>query len=444
MSDLPRKAVARTARLAALPLGFAGRSAMGMGRRLGGANAEQVMTEVQQRTAEQLFRTLGELKGGAMKLGQTLSVLEAALPEEVTAPYRDQLIRLQDSAPPMSATTVHHVLATELGTKWRHKLVELDDEPAAAASIGQVHRGRWEDGREVAVKVQYPGAGDALMSDLRQIGRVARTFGGMLPGIDIKPLVEELQARVAEELDYGLEAEAQQAFADVFGDDPDFVVPNVVMHSERVLVSEWVETTSSIARLIGKGTQEERNHYGDLYVRFLFEGPARVGMLHADPHPGNFRMLPTEDGALGGLGVVDYGAVARLPERSLPRSIGSLIRIAMYDDYEDVLDGLRAEGFIKPNISVDPDELRAYLAPFVEPARQETFKFSRAWMREQFQRIQDPRQPGSTLALRLNLPPSYLLIHRVWIGSIGVLCQLEAELPFKQMLTEALPGFAEA
>jgi predicted unusual protein kinase regulating ubiquinone biosynthesis (AarF/ABC1/UbiB family) len=444
MSDLPRKAVARTARLAALPLGFAGRSAMGMGRRLGGASAEQVMTEVQQRTAEQLFRTLGELKGGAMKLGQTLSVLEAALPEELTAPYRDQLIRLQDSAPPMSASTVHHVLASELGTKWRHRLVELDDVPAAAASIGQVHRGRWADGREVAVKVQYPGAGDALMSDLRQIGRVARTFGGMLPGIDIKPLVEELQARVAEELDYGLEAESQQAFADEFRDDPDFIVPNVVMHSDKVLVSEWVETTSSIARLIDKGTQEERNHYGDLYVRFLFEGPARVGMLHADPHPGNFRMLPTADGVLGGLGVVDYGAVARLPEKSLPRSIGSLIRIAMYDDYEDVLDGLRAEGFIKPNISVDPAELRAYLAPFVEPARNDTFKFSREWMRGQFQRLQDPRQPGSTLALRLNLPPSYLLIHRVWVGSIGVLCQLGAELPFRAMLTEALPGFAEA
>jgi predicted unusual protein kinase regulating ubiquinone biosynthesis (AarF/ABC1/UbiB family) len=444
MSDLPRKAVARTARLAALPLGFAGRSAMGMGRRLGGASAEQVMTEVQQRTAEQLFKTLGELKGGAMKLGQTLSVLEAALPEELTAPYRDQLIRLQDSAPPMSATTVHHVLATELGTKWRHRLVELDDAPAAAASIGQVHRGRWVDGREVAVKVQYPGAGDALMSDLRQIGRVARTFGGMLPGIDIKPLVEELQARVAEELDYGLEAEAQQAFADEFRDDPDFVVPNVVMHSDKVLVSEWVETTSSIARLIDKGTQEERNHYGDLYVRFLFEGPARVGMLHADPHPGNFRLLPTADGALGGIGVVDYGAVARLPEKSLPRSIGSLIRIAMYDDYEDVLDGLRAEGFIKPNISVDPAELRAYLAPFVEPAKNDTFKFSREWMRGQFQRLQDPRQPGSTLVLRLNLPPSYLLIHRVWVGSIGVLCQLGAELPFRAMLTEALPGFAEA
>ena len=124
------------------------------------------------------------------------------------------------------------------------------------------------------------------------------------------------------------------------------------------------------------------------------------------------------------------------------RSIGSLIRIAMYDEYADVLEGLRAEGFVKPRITVDPGELRDYLGPFIEPARTATFAFSRAWMREQFQRIQDPRQPGSTLALRLNLPPSYLLIHRVWIGSIGVLCQLEAELPFREILEDALPGFA--
>ncbi|MDX6299002.1 MAG: hypothetical protein QOF53_216 [Nocardioidaceae bacterium] len=442
MSELPRKAVARTARLAALPLGFAGRTAFGMGRRLGGAPADAVMSDVQQRTAEQLFRTLGDLKGGAMKMGQALSILESALPEELAAPYRRQLTRLQDSAPPMSATTVHHVLATELGTSWRKKLLDLDDNPAAAASIGQVHKARWVDGREVAVKVQYPGAGDALLSDLRQISRLARTFGGMVPGIDIKPLVEELQARVSEELDYRLEAEAQHAFAEAFRGDPEFLVPDVLAHTDKVLVSEWVDSPASLARLIAEGTQEERNHYGELYARFLFEGPARAGMLHADPHPGNFRVLPTEDGELGGIGVVDYGAVARLPERQLPRTIGSLIRIAMYDDYSDVLDGLRAEGFVKPNITIDPGELRDYLSPFIEPATSETFTFSRAWMRGQFQRLQDPRQPGSLLALRLNLPPSYLLIHRVWIGSIGVLCQLEAELPFRAMLEESLPGFA--
>jgi predicted unusual protein kinase regulating ubiquinone biosynthesis (AarF/ABC1/UbiB family) len=442
MAELPRRAVARTARLAALPLGFAGRTAVGVGKRIGGAPAETVMTDVQQRTAEQLFKTLGDLKGGAMKMGQALSILESALPEELAAPYRAQLTRLQDSAPPMSATTVHHVLATELGTSWRKQLVEFADDPAAAASIGQVHRGRWVDGRQVAVKVQYPGAGDALMGDLRQIARVARTFGSLVPGIDIKPLVAEMQARLAEELDYRLEGEAQQAFAEEFSGDPWFTVPHVVANTDKVLVSEWVDSKASLARLIAEGTQEERNHYGELYVRFLFEGPARVGMLHADPHPGNFRILPTVDGSLGGLGIVDFGAVARLPEKSLPHTIGSLIRIAMYDDYADVLEGLRAEGFVKPRITIDPEELRDYLSPFIEPALPERFAFSRAWMREQFQRIQDPRQPGSTLALRLNLPPSYLLIHRTWIGSIGVLCQLEAELPFRAILEEALPGFA--
>jgi predicted unusual protein kinase regulating ubiquinone biosynthesis (AarF/ABC1/UbiB family) len=443
MTDLPRKAAARTARLAALPLGFAGRTAVGVGRRLGGAPADAVMTDVQQRTAEQLFRTLGELKGGAMKMGQALSILESALPEEVAAPYRAQLTKLQDSAPPMSGTTVHTVLARELGPGWRKKLVAFDDNPAAAASIGQVHRGRWHDGREVAIKIQYPGAGEALMADLRQLGRVARTFGGMVPGIDIKPLIAELQARVTEELDYSLEAQAQQQFAEEFAGDPDFFVPHVVAATDTVLISEWVESRSSLARLIAEGTQEERDHYGELYVRFLFAGPARTGMLHADPHPGNFRVLPTTDGSLGGLGVVDFGAVARLPERELPRSIGTLMRIAMLDDYDEVIEHLRAEGFIKPNIRIDPGDLRDYLGPFIEPAREERFRFSRQWMREQFQRLNDPREPNYTLTLKLNLPPSYLLIHRVWIGGIGVMSQLEASAPFRQILTESLPGFAE-
>jgi hypothetical protein len=118
------------------------------------------------------------------------------------------------------------------------------------------------------------------------------------------------------------------------------------------------------------------------------------------------------------------------------------MRIAMYDDYAEVLTNLRAEGFVKPNITVSPDELRSYLSPFIEPAVEPTFTFSRDWMREQFQRVQDLRQPGSTVGLRLNLPPAYLLIHRVWLGAIGVLCQLEAELPFRAVLEESLPGFA--
>jgi predicted unusual protein kinase regulating ubiquinone biosynthesis (AarF/ABC1/UbiB family) len=442
MADLPRKAASRTAKLAALPLGYAGRTAVGFGRRIGGAPADAVLSEIQQRTAEQLFKTLGELKGGAMKFGQALSVLEAALPDEVAAPYREQLTRLQDSAPPMPTQTVRDQLTKDLGDDWPERLVWLDGGPTAAASIGQVHKGRWVDDRDVAVKVQYPGAGEALMSDLRQLARVARSVGPLIPGIDIKPLIAEVQARAADELDYTLEAEAQRAFADAFRDDPDIVVPDVVAVGETTLVTEWLDSAHSLAHVIREGTQEERDHYGNLFVRFLFAGPARTGMLHADPHPGNYRVIPSDDGSPGRLGVLDFGAVARLETRGLPEAMGRLIRIAADADREGLEAGLRAEGFIKDRVRIDPDLLLDYLAPFVEPTKVDSFRFTREWMREQFQRINNPKEPTYTVALKLNLPPSYLLIHRTWLGGIGVLSQLEAEVEFYDILSEYLPGFA--
>ena len=450
MTELPRKAAARTARLAGLPLGYAGRQALGLGKRLGGKPAEAVLTEVQQRTAEQLFRTLGELKGGAMKFGQALSVLEAALPEEVSAPYREHLTALQDSAPPMPTATVRQQLTSHLGDDWAEWLVWLDGAPTAAASIGQVHRGRWVDHvpgsdgteREVAVKVQYPGAGEALMGDLRQIARVARSVAPVFPGIDIKPLVTELQARAADELDYQLEAEAQAAYAEAFDGHPDIVVPRVVAVGGEVLVTEWMDSAHSLAHVIREGTQEERDHYGELFVRFLFEGPRRTGMLHADPHPGNFRILPGDDGGLGRLGVLDFGAVARLADGRLPTAMGRLMRIALDSDEESLVAGLRAEGFIKERIDVDPALVLRYLAPFVEPAAEERFTFTREWMREQFERVNDPRSETFTIATKLNLPTSYLLIHRTWLGAIGLLSQLGATASFREILEDSLPGFA--
>ncbi len=443
VSDLPRKAAARTAKLAALPLGYAGRTALGFGKRMGGASAEAVLTEVQQRTAEQLFRVLGDLKGGAMKFGQAMSIFEAALPDELAAPYREQLTRLQDSAPPMPTMTVREILSRELGADWKDHLVELDSVPAAAASIGQVHKGRWADGREVAVKVQYPGSAEALTSDLRQIARVARGLGPLIPGLDIKPLIAELQARAVEELDYQLEAKAQRAFALEFRDDPDIVVPDVVAAAGTVLVTEWMHSDHSLARTIRTGTQAERDHYGYLFLRFMFEAPLRTAMLHADPHPGNFRPLPAADGSPGRLGVLDFGAVARLRDRQLPRALGALIRIATMEDYEQLVTALRDEGFIRERIHIDADQLRAYLGPFIEPASSEEFHFSRTWMQQQFRRLNDPRGEAYPVMLRLNLPPAYMLIHRTFAGGIGVLSQLEATVPFRKVMLDSLPGFAD-
>lgn len=436
VSDLPRKALSRTAKLATLPLGAAGRATVGLGRRLGGAPADAISAEFQRRTAEQLFSVLGELKGGAMKVGQMLSMMESAMPEEFAAPYRATLTKLQDSAPPMPASTVHAILSRELGVRWRARFEEFDDLPAAAASIGQVHRGVLKDGREVAVKLQYPGAAEALRADLRQLGRVARTFGSWVPGLELKPLIAELQERIGEELDYDREAQAQQQYAVAFADHPEFVVPRVIKHSPQVIVSEWIEGRP-LSGLIADGTKTERDEIGLKYVRFMFSGPKLAGLLHSDPHPGNFRVM-----ADGRLGVVDFGLCARLPG-GLPPAIGRLLRVSLAGDGDAVVEGLRAEGFIKPRMTIDGDQLIEYLAPFAEPARVERFQFNRAWMRAQTARTSDFRSPDAALALRLNLPPSYLLIHRVWIGGVAVLSQLEAEAPFRSVLEEFLPGFAD-
>ena len=274
---------------------------MGVGKRLTGRSADSVMTEFQQRTAEQLFKVLGDLKGGAMKVGQALSVFEAAMPEDLAAPYRDALTRLQEDAPPLAAATVHKVLASQLGPDWRTLFRAFNDKPTAAASIGQVHKGVWSDGRPVAVKIQYPGAGKALLSDMNQLGRMGRLFRVLSPGLDIKPLLRELKERVAEELDYRLEATSQHAFAVAYADDPDIFVPDVLAGADRVLVTEWTDGTP-LSAILRKGSAEERDRVGLLYVRFLLSGPARAGLLHADPHPGNYRVL-----ADGRLGVLDFG-----------------------------------------------------------------------------------------------------------------------------------------
>ena len=422
--------------MAALPVSYAGRTALGFGKRVGGKPAEAVTAELQQRTAEQMFKVLGELKGGAMKVGQALSIFEAALPEEFAAPYRATLTRLQDAAPPLPAETIHRILADELGDDWRDRFAEFSDVPAAAASIGQVHKATWHDGRVVAVKVQYPGADKALMADLNQLARMGKMFAAWIPGIEIRPLIDELRERVAEELDYLRESQSQRAYAAAFEGDPDFLIPHVLSASPHVLITEWVDGTP-LSAVIAAGTQEERDLAVTLLERFLLCGPARAGLLHADPHPGNFRMTPD-----GRLCVLDFGAVAHLPD-GLPLAMGTLLRLAQSGDAETVLEGLRVEGFVRPHIDVDPEQVLSYLDPFVEPARHETFTFSRDWMRGQFTRLNDIRNPDFTVGLKLNLPPSYALIHRVWLGTIGVLCQLGATVPMRAELEQWAPGFVE-
>lgn len=440
---LPVNALSRGFKLASLPVGFAGRTTLGVGRRLAGAPAEAVLLEIQRRTAEQLFTVLGQLKGGAMKFGQAMSIFEAALPDELAKPYRETLTRLQDAAPPMPPSVVHRVMTMEFGDDWREQFPTFEDTPAASASIGQVHKATWisEDGAkpiDVAVKLQYPGAGKALRSDLRQLARLGRVFALIAPAVDVEGIIEELQKRVVEELDYRREAESQNAFADAYADDPDIVIPRAVASTDHALVTTWLESTGSLAGVIAHGTKEERDRFGRLYIHFLFTGPARAGLLHADPHPGNYRILDS-----GQLGVVDFGAVDRLPE-GVPAELGRLVRLAVDESAEELEVELRRLGFLRGNANLTTEAIARYVGPFTEPAQTEEFSFSRDWIREQVARVSAPTAEGMGMSLRINLPREYVLIHRVAVGGVGVLSQLGATVRVPEVLAESLPGYADA
>ncbi|OLR90229.1 ABC1 kinase family protein [Actinokineospora bangkokensis] len=433
---MPRKTVARTARLASIPLGVAGRAVGGWGKRLAGQSADEVSAERTAKTAEQVFAVLGQLKGGAMKFGQALSVFEAAVPDELAEPYREALTKLQAAAPPMSARTMHRVLAEQLGAGWAQRFAEFDDEPAAAASIGQVHRAVWRDGRSVAVKVQYPGADEALMSDLRQLQRFSRLFQPFAPGVEMKPLLQELSERMVEELDYRAEADNQRAFAKAFAGDERVLVPRVVASAPKVTITEWVEGTP-LSKVIAGGTPEERDRAGTLLAEFHFSSPSRVGLLHSDPHPGNFMLTPD-----GRLCVIDFGAIARLPE-GVPRPLGVMTRLAVDGDPEQLSALMRAEHFIRPGMKLDPNDVLAYLGPFAEPASVEVFHFTRRWMQRQAGRVGDMRGQDFKTGRSLNLPPQYLLIQRVTAGATGILCQLDAHVAIRDIISHWLPGFAD-
>ncbi len=202
----------------------------------------------------------------------------------------------------------------------------------------------------------------------------------------------------------------------------------------RVLVQEWLEGVplAAVARTAG---QPERDRVAALYQRFLVQGPERVGLLHTDPHPGNFRVLPD-----GRLGVLDFGSTLELP--GMPETFGRLIAALLADDPGLVLERLREAGFVRPGAHLDVAKLVDYMAPFTGPARSDAFRFSRSWLRGEFGRVNDPRDPDFAVALQLRMPPEHLFTHRVWLGMVGVLCQLEATVPVRPVLERWLPGFA--
>ena len=433
--DIKRGSARRNAKLASLPVGMAGRAALGFGKRLTGKSKDDVNAELMEKAANQLFNVLGELKGGAMKVGQALSVLEAAIPEEFGEPYREALTKLQKDAPPLSAAKVHRVLDGQLGTKWRDRFTSFDDEPVASASIGQVHKGVWSDGREVAVKIQYPGADEALRADLKTMRRLTSMLKQLAPGADVQAVVDELIERTEMELDYRLEADNQRAFAKAYEGHPHFFVPHVVGSAPKVMVSEWTEG-KSMAEIIRKGTPDERDLCGTRLFELTFDAPTRVGMMHGDAHPGNFMMM-----ADGRMTVIDFGAVAPLPD-GLPVEMGMMIRYALDKNYDLLLPAMEKIGFIRAGEQLSVEAVDEMLAQYVEPMQVPVFHYTRKWLQRHAAQNMERAPQQIKMARQMDLPASLAIPLRVIGSTVAISCQLDCHVPVQAMALELSPGFA--
>jgi predicted unusual protein kinase regulating ubiquinone biosynthesis (AarF/ABC1/UbiB family) len=435
--DIKRGRTARNAKLASLPVGMAGRAALGLGKRLAGKSRDDVNAELMEKAAGQLFAVLGELKGGAMKVGQALSVLEAAIPEEFGAPYREALTKLQKDAPPLSAPKVHRVLDGQLGTKWRDRFASFDDTPVASASIGQVHKGVWADGREVAVKIQYPGADEALRADLKTMRRMTSVLKQLAPGADVQAVVDELIERTEMELDYRLEANNQRAFAKAYEGHPHFLIPHIVGSAPKVVVSEW-GAGKPMAEIISKGSTDERDLCGTRLFELTFDAPARVGMMHGDAHPGNFMLAPD-----GRMIVIDFGAVAPLPD-GLPVEMGRMIRFALEKDYDELLPTMAKVGFIQPGEDISIEEIDAMLRQYVEPVEVPVFHYTRKWLQRHAASNMERAPQQLKMARQMDLPASLAIPLRVIGSTVAISCQLNCHVPVLEMAEELIPGFAES
>jgi predicted unusual protein kinase regulating ubiquinone biosynthesis (AarF/ABC1/UbiB family) len=395
------------------------------------------------------------------------------MPEEVAAPYRSALRRLTDAAPPMPAGAAHRVVAADLGAAfgpgWRERLVAFGDTPVAAASIGQVHRGRWRDDRgqviEVAVKVQYPGVGQALRSDLRQARLLARVMA-RLTRLNVTGLADELALRIVEELDYVREGRVQGEVAAAFGDRvPEVIagaraagvreppgrtrvtVPAVYAATPRVLITRWLDGVSLSALLDGRmdllpeGWRElSPGDAADLAARLLghalYAPAACTGWMHADLHPGNFLLLPG-----GRLGMLDFGAVAAVPG-GIPVPFGQLAAAVLAGDGPTAVRLARQAGALAPGHQLDPRLAVELLHPIVATAAAGTFTYSRPWLRGLMAHFTEPR---FVPALRNLTPPrEYALVWRATLSAAGLYAQLGATVPTRGFHLAYSPGFRDS
>jgi len=367
--------------------------------------------------AEAVTRTMGEMKGVVMKLGQMMSFVSDGLAPE----YRAALQSLQSAAPPMEFPAIRDVAERELGMPLERAFARFDVEPLAAASIGQVHRARLPSGEEVAVKVQYPGVADAIRADLGNAAFLYRIVALFYPSLEPGPIIDELRSRISEELDYAVEARNQRAFRALYDGHPFIRIPRVYgSHSSaRVLTTEFV-TGRRFAELVDADAAT-RNRVAEILYRFVFGSINRHGVFNADPQPGNY--LYDDHGRVAFL---DYGCVKYVPEPMLT-TWNRMVEAYLAGDVARFRVLLADAGFVGERAPVASDLLFDYFGMYYEPfASDRVYAFSSEYVRRSVQMLVRPQGRFEAVLRHINLPRDYALVNRLSLGVTSILTNLGA------------------
>ena len=381
------------------------------------------------RTSEDVARELGNMKGALMKFGQLLSFIMEALPDDA----QKAMATLQSDATPMAPALASKMVTDELGQPPERIFLDWGVVPVAAASVGQVHRAVTRDGRDVAVKVQYPGVADAIDSDLdnaEAFYRLGTAF--VLKGLDAKGLVDELRNRMRDELDYGLEAANQTEFANYFAGHPFIAIPAIdpATSTKRVLTSEWVDGLSW-ADFESSAEGPARRRAGESIWRFAQYAVHRIGSFNGDPHPGNYKFA-----ADGSVTFLDFGLVKRWTPGEWQQLAPSLDAIIVHRDPERLVAVMEEIGFLRVGHGLAPQQVYDYVSTPYTPYLTDTFTFTRQFVRDAMATIIDVKGPHAAVIEKLNMPPSFVILDRVVWGVSAILGKLQVTAPWRSMLLE--------
>lgn len=394
---------------------------------------EELDREFELKTAEDVVKRLGNMKGAFMKLGQMASYLDQGMPEHM----RKTLSALQQDAPPMSHDLVVGAISAELGSPPEDVFAEFDREPIAAASIGQVHRALTPDGRAVAVKVQYPGVDEAIKNDLSNADPLLRIMGRAFPSLDPEPLVKELTERLVEEVDYELEASNQRKFWHYYQGHPYIHVPEVLPEysTRRVLTTELADGHRFDELLTW--SQEERDLAAETLYRFTFGSMYKLRAFNGDPHPGNYIFRPG-----GEVTFLDYGLVKHFDQEAIDDFM-KLIRAMVID--EDMVT-FRSEAIRQKLMvpaaeqKVGEDQLHDYFSHFYEFVRHDDeYTITPEYASETVRKIFAFSEATDGIAQFTNMPPNYTIVQRINLGLLAVFGELEATANWRRIAEELWP-----